>query len=74
MPKLPIVSGQEMIKKLAKCGYQVVRQKGSHVRLRNLANPLAKPLTVPLHPEIKAGLLHQIIKDAGLTIDQFTKL
>jgi len=72
MPKLPVLSGREVIKKLAGCGYQVVRQKGSHVRLRNSANPLAKPLTVPLHPEIKAGLLRQIIKDAGLTIEEFT--
>ncbi len=74
MPKLPVLSGQEVIKKLAGCGYQAVRQKGSHVRLRNSANTLAKPLTVPLHPEIKAGLLRQIIKDAGLTIEEFINL
>lgn len=74
MLKLPVLSGQEVIKKLAKGGYQIVRQKGSHVRLRNLTNHSAKPITVPLHPEIKAGLLHQIIKDSGLTIEEFTNL
>ena len=74
MPKMPILSGQELVKKLAKCGYKIVRQKGSHVRLRNLTSPSAKPITVPLHPEIKIGLLHQIIKDAGLTVEEFINL
>lgn len=69
-----MLSGQEVIKKLAKGGYRIVRQKGSHVRLRNLTDPSAKPVTVPLHLEIKAGLLRQIIKDSGLTVEEFTNL
>jgi predicted RNA binding protein YcfA (HicA-like mRNA interferase family) len=35
MPKLPAVTADEVIKALEKTGFQVVRQKGSHVRLRN---------------------------------------
>jgi predicted RNA binding protein YcfA (HicA-like mRNA interferase family) len=73
MPKLPVVSGKETIKKLERAGYAVVRQKGSHVRLRS-DQPGAIPITVPLHNEIKQGLLLQILKDAGLTIEQFNEL
>lgn len=73
MPKLPILSGKEVIKKLEKSGYQVVRQKGSHVRLIN-NNPARKPITVPLHPEIKPGLLHRIIKDAEISLEEFLNL
>lgn len=73
MPKLPNLSGKEVIKKLEKIGYQIIRQKGSHVRLRN--NDFSrKSITVPLHPEIKPGLLHRIIKDAEISLEEFIKL
>jgi len=73
MPNLPILSGKELIKKLEKYGYQVARQKGSHIRLVH-KNPKIKKITVPLHKEIKVGLLYQIIKDANLTIEEFLEL
>ena len=38
-PKLPVISGEELIRVLRKFGYEVVRQKGSHVRLRNELEP-----------------------------------
>jgi len=75
MPKLPILSGQEVIKRLEKHGYAIVRQKGSHVRLKHYSATIAfKAITVPLHPTIKPGLLHQIIKDANLTVENFIRL
>ncbi len=74
MSKLPVISGKKLIKKLEKIGYSVVRQKGSHVRLRNFNNFNCKPITVPLHKIIKPGLLCQIIKDANLTIKEFSNL
>jgi len=52
-PKLPVVSGKEVIKVFQKIGYIVVRQRSSHIRLRDKLNPLHKPLTVPDHKEIK---------------------
>lgn len=73
MPKLPVISGRELIKKLEKIGYRVVRQKGSHVRLRN-GDPCFKPLTVPTHKFIKPGLFHKIIRDANLTLEEFLNL
>ena len=47
-PKLPVVSGQELIRALEKFGYVAVRQKGSHVRLRHSTDPQRLPVTVPL--------------------------
>jgi predicted RNA binding protein YcfA (HicA-like mRNA interferase family) len=73
MPKLPCLSGKIIIKKLGKYGYVVARQKGSHVRLRH-NNSTLKPITIPLHKVIKPGLLHQILKDADLTIEEFLDL
>lgn len=74
MPKLPAISGKETIKKLQKHGYEITRQKGSHIRLHHFNQQKFKPITVPLHKTIKPGLLNQIIKDAKLTTEEFIKL
>ena len=74
MSKLPVVSGDDVIKVLLKIGYEIVRQKGSHVRLRNKTDKEKKPITVPKHKEIKPGLLKRILKDANLSVDEFKKL
>ena len=72
--RLPRISGEAVVKVLAKIGYNVVRQKGSHLRLKDLDNPSHKPITVPLHKSIKPGLLRKIIKDAGLSVKEFKEL
>lgn len=46
MAKLPVVSGRDLIKALEKVGYRTVRQKGSHIRLRDDKDERHKPLTV----------------------------
>ncbi len=71
MTKLPVISGSQCIAALRLLGYQVLRTKGSHVRLRC---PGRKPVTVPLHRELDPGLLRQIIHDAEITVDQFVTL
>ena len=53
MPKLPIVSGQEAIKALEKIGFQIVRQKGSHVRMKHEDN---RVVTIPVHGNKCLGL------------------
>ncbi|MGC9335716.1 MAG: type II toxin-antitoxin system HicA family toxin [Anaerolineae bacterium] len=73
-PKLPVVSGRQAIRALKHIGYQVVRQRGSHIRLRDENNPEHLPLTVPDHKSLKPGLLRQILRDANLTVDEFTDL
>jgi len=68
--KLPVVSGQDLIRVLGKFGYVAVRQKGSHVRLRHPADPQRLPVTVPLHSEIAFGTLRRILRDARVTVEE----
>ena len=69
-PKLPVVSGADLIRALAKFGYVAVRQKGSHVRLRHSTDPQRVLVTFPLHNEIAFGTLRRILRDAALTVEQ----
>ena len=73
MPKLPTVTANEVIKALEKIGFQKVRQKGSHVRMKHEDN---RVVTVPVHKgkTIGKGLLRKILKDAELTVEEFIKL
>ncbi len=70
MPRLPTVSGREAAHAFASVGYEVVRQRGSHIRLRHPSGA-RPPLTVPDHGELKHGLLRALIRDAGMTIEGF---
>jgi len=72
--KLPIISGLEIIKRLKRAGFIATRQKGSHVRLEKFDGEKTIKITVPLHSEMKKGTLNRIIKDAGLTHEEFDKL
>jgi predicted RNA binding protein YcfA (HicA-like mRNA interferase family) len=49
---------------LGQLGWEVVRQRGSHVRLKHPARSTV--LVVPLHRELKRGTLSGILRDAGL--------
>ncbi len=71
MTRLPVLSGREVVKALSKIGYYVRDQKGSHVHLRHPTRPA---LTVPTHDEIARGTLRAIIRDAGLTVEEFLDL
>jgi len=73
-PRLPVLSGEQFVKVLEKCGYVVVRQRGSHVRLRHGGDMQRKPLTVPMHRELKRGLLHRLLRDARITEDELARL
>jgi len=70
---LPVVSGREAIKALCRAGFRVVRQRGSHVRLEKRTEAKVIKLTVPLHKTLKKGTLRRIIKDAGLTVQEFNR-
>ena len=73
MPKLPVISGKDVIKALAKIGYVLDHQTGSHIILRN-KDPPYRRLTVPNHKEIAKGTLNAMIKQSGLSRDEFLKL
>ncbi len=71
MPKLPVISGDELVRALAKLGYYVDRTKGSHMSLRCNGRP---PLTVPRHRELDRGTLRGILRDAGITPEELGEL
>ena len=67
MPKLPVLSGADVIKALEQLGFAQVRQRGSHVVLRRGGTGTV----VPLHREVKTGTLAGILRQAGVTQDEF---
>jgi predicted RNA binding protein YcfA (HicA-like mRNA interferase family) len=69
---LPVLSGQQLVRALERSGWQVVRQRGSHVRMKHPAR--RSPVTVPLHREIKRGTLTGILNDAGLDVSELRRL
>lgn len=74
MTALPVISGRETVKALSRAGFRVVRQRGSHVRLEKRTEERLIKLTVPLHKSLKKGTLRRIIRDAGLTVQEFNRL
>ena len=70
MSKLPVISARELLKILSKIGYSVDHQTGSHVILRHKNYPHRR-ITVPNHKEIACGTLRSIIRQSGLTLDEF---
>lgn len=73
MSKLPVVSGQEAVRALEKVGYLMDHQPGGHIILRQ-SDPPHRRLTVPFHTELAKGTLHSIIRQAGLTVEEFNAL
>lgn len=63
----------EAVKALSKIGYEIDHQTGSHIILRQKEEPHRR-LTVPKHKEIAKGTLRAIIRQAGLTVEEFVKL
>jgi len=69
--RLPVLSGREIIKALAKVGFVPVRQKGSHVFLKHVDR---RRTVVPLHEEVNKSTLMDIIEQTKLTKQEFLKL
>jgi predicted RNA binding protein YcfA (HicA-like mRNA interferase family) len=71
------VSGGRVVRALERLGYAVVRQKGSHVRLKR-EGPPAHSITVPLHDSLKVGTLQGILAEVagalGLSIEEISSL
>jgi predicted RNA binding protein YcfA (HicA-like mRNA interferase family) len=72
MARLPVLKPREVAAILERLGFVEVRQRGSHKQFRH---PDGRGTTVPFHPgrDISPILLRQIIKDIGLTSEEFLK-
>jgi predicted RNA binding protein YcfA (HicA-like mRNA interferase family) len=73
MTRLPSLNGEQIVKALGKAGFQVLRQKGSHIYLKH---PDGRATVVPVHKgePVGRGLLRKIIKDTELGKEGFLKL
>lgn len=65
MPKLPVLSGAELVRALERIGFEQVRQRGSHVVLRRGG----AGCVVPMHREVKTGTLAGILRQAEVSPD-----
>ena len=72
MTKLPSISGRECVRALEKAGVYMSRQTGSHMNLRR-DDPYGK-VVVPSHRELDRGTLRRVIRQAGLTVEEFVAL
>ncbi|MBI4581497.1 MAG: type II toxin-antitoxin system HicA family toxin [Planctomycetes bacterium] len=73
MSKLPAISAREAIRAFEKIGYMVDHQTGSHVILRRAQAPHRR-LSVPNHRELAKGTLRKLVREAGLSVEEFTSL
>lgn len=67
MPKLPHVSGQQVLRALERLGFQMVRQSGSHVVMRRES----KGCVVPMHSDVKIGTLAGVLRQAEVSAEEF---
>lgn len=71
MPKLPRLSGAEVVKTLERMGFYQARQRGSHVVMKKLLPQGAVGCVVPIHKELATGTLHGLLKQAKVTPEDF---
>lgn len=73
MPKLPSITSDQIIKALQKIGFEKIRQKGSHLRLKHPDNRI---VTIPTHTDkiLGKGLLRKILRDCELSVQELLEL
>ncbi len=76
MPKLPVLSAKEVIQALQRAGFEIRNQVGSHVQMVGYSQNSKRLVTVPNHgnKEIPVGTLLSILRQSGLTRDEFIHL
>lgn len=70
-PALPVVSGKETARALKRVGFEQVGQRGSHLKLKRGDGRI---VIVPLHRELATGTLRSVLRQAGLTVEEFVRL
>ena len=69
MPALPVLSGRKVVRAFEKLGWQIARQRGSHIVM--VKDGEIASLSIPDHREVAKGTLRSLIRTAGLTMDEF---
>ena len=73
MPELRRISGEKTVKALQRLGFEVVRQRGSHVVLKKQTSEETIGCVVPAHKELAIGTLKGILRQARINPDEFLK-
>ena len=71
MSALPVLSGRKTVRVFEKLGWQVARQRGSHIVM--VKDDENVTLSIPDHKEVAKGTLRSLIRAAGITVDEFTR-
>ena len=74
MTKLPVLSAREVVKGLSTQGFQIVSQKGSHIKMKKEILKETRVVIIPDYNEITVGTLKSIIRQSGLKPEEFIKL
>lgn len=69
MSFLPVLSGREVAQTFVSLGWQIARQRGSHIILVKSGHPAT--LSVPDHREVARGTLRALIRRSGVTVEEF---
>jgi len=69
MPPIPLLRPREVVKTFEKFGWQVARQKGSHIIMTKEGH--IATLSIPNHPQVARGTLRSLISKAGMTEEEF---
>ena len=72
MAGLPVLSGRKAVRAFEKLDWQVARQRGSHIIMVKDGENVT--LSIPDHKEVAKGTLRSLIRAAGITVDEFTRL
>jgi predicted RNA binding protein YcfA (HicA-like mRNA interferase family) len=70
MPRLPRLSGRELVRALEQLGFRQARQRGSHVVMRRAD----RGCTVPMHKEVRLGTLAAILDQAGVSVEELLQV
>lgn len=74
MARLPVLPAREIIKALGRAGFQVVGQRGSHIKLHGKREGMERTVIVPNYAEVPRGVLSSILRQAGLSREEFLAL
>lgn len=74
MSKPPSLPYDRIINALQRDGWQVIRQRGSHIRLQKNTSDKTLKITIPAHLPVRRSTLAHILKQADLSVDDFLKL
>jgi len=69
VPAVPILRPREVVKTFQRLGWEVARQRGSHIILTKEGH--IATLSVPKHPEVARGTVRSLIARAGITVEEF---